>query len=254
MVEFKGHPLEITSKMADGSCLAKLTGENVPTCFVKIESWASTLTETDVSSASEQIVVETTSEPVPMESAITTNEPTEENAVPDASEEQTKESDVENNTYSSRKVRKSAPTPKTLTPKRVGRPKRNPPQSEQEIQSEVIETVEAPPLPSAEKKVSEKEPSEESSSNIEEVSVKTISTPKRCRRASTIKKRKAIRLSRGKRQKESDKFRHLCNECNGKFKYFSEFNRHKHYIHSCTEEKEFKCTLCRHSFVEKKTN
>ena len=166
MIEFKGHPLEITSKMADGSFLAKFIGENFPTCVVKIESWASTLTETDVSPASpapfpnisfseentneevapvdntlrnlsyenstetkrllktptavpstprvdatnvddsimktpqvkavaleevvaeessEKFAVETTSEPVPMESAITTDEPTEENAIPVAS-------------------------------------------------------------------------------------------------------------------------------------------------------------------------
>ena len=102
-----------------------------------------------------------------MEWAITINEPTEENAVPVASEEQTKESNVENKTLDSRRGCKAAPTPKTNTPKPVGRPRRKPPQSEPEIQPEVIKTVEAPPLPSAKKKVPEEEPSEESSSNMD---------------------------------------------------------------------------------------
>jgi hypothetical protein len=39
------HSLEITSKMADGSALAKFDGENVPTCIVKIEPWTSLLAE-----------------------------------------------------------------------------------------------------------------------------------------------------------------------------------------------------------------
>ena len=52
IVQNSSHQLEITSKMADGSVLAKFIGENVPTCGVQIESWASTLTESDVSPAS----------------------------------------------------------------------------------------------------------------------------------------------------------------------------------------------------------
>ncbi|XP_046653473.1 uncharacterized protein LOC124344087 [Daphnia pulicaria] len=42
------HSLEITSKMADGSALAKFDGENVPTCIVKIEPWTSLLAEPEV--------------------------------------------------------------------------------------------------------------------------------------------------------------------------------------------------------------
>jgi hypothetical protein len=49
MVVFKSHQLVITKKKDDGSFLAKFTGENVPTCFVKIESWEKTLTVTNVS-------------------------------------------------------------------------------------------------------------------------------------------------------------------------------------------------------------
>ena len=80
---------------------------------------------------------------------------------------------------------------------RIGATVAIPPQSELEIQTEIIEPVEAPPLPSAEKEVQEKGPSEESSSKVEEVSIKTISTPKHgCRTAAAlkVKKRKAIQL------------------------------------------------------------
>jgi hypothetical protein len=52
----------------------------------------------------------------------------------------------------------------------------------------VIKTIEAPRLPSAKTKMPEEEPSEESSSKVEEVSVKTVSTPKRGRRAATAPK------------------------------------------------------------------
>jgi hypothetical protein len=38
MFQYSSHQLEITSKMADGSILAKLIGKNVPTCDVKIGS------------------------------------------------------------------------------------------------------------------------------------------------------------------------------------------------------------------------
>jgi hypothetical protein len=105
-----------------------------------------------------------------------------------------------------------------------------PPQSEPEIQLEIMKSVEAPPLPSAEKKVPEEEPSEESSSNIEEVSVKTISTPKRCRQAAAVKKRKAIRSLQRKRQINCDTHKEKCDECKFTCQYTSQLDRHKGYI------------------------
>jgi hypothetical protein len=105
-----------------------------------------------------------------------------------------------------------------------------PPQSEPEIQLEIMKSVEAPPLPSAEKKVPEEEPSEESSSNIEEVSVKTISTLKRCRQAAAVKKRKAIRSLQRKRQINCDTHKEKCDECKFTCQYTSQLDRHKGYI------------------------
>ena len=110
------------------------------------------------------------------------------------------------------------------------RPRQNTPQLEPEIQLEIMEFVEAPPLPSAEKKVPEEEPSEESSSNIEEVSVKTISTPKRCRQAAAVKKRKAIRSLQRKRQINCDTHKEKCDECKFTCQYTSQLDRHKGYI------------------------
>jgi tudor domain-containing protein 1/4/6/7 len=43
MILGKGQQLKIISKLADGSCLAKFIGENVPGYLVKIESWKKNL-------------------------------------------------------------------------------------------------------------------------------------------------------------------------------------------------------------------
>ncbi|EFX78309.1 hypothetical protein DAPPUDRAFT_225461 [Daphnia pulex] len=168
----------------------------------------------DVESASEvaeesskKPAEKTTTEAAPVDKTETTDELANE-------EEQTKESEAEKDVIPARRSRRAVPTPKTNTPKPASRSKRKPPQSEPEIQPEVNDTVEAPLLPATEKEepaVVEEALSEETSQKAEEeeVPVKSVSTPKRSRRAaavpaSKVETPKATRSTRVKKQSESD--------------------------------------------------